>query len=87
MGVSSPRNWSGGVGVDIVVGEVAGAVTMKQSVASLKLDGTISVVGFVGGEADGAEVPDLLDPWLKHYTARGISVGSRQQMERHVPRH
>ncbi|RFU80372.1 alcohol dehydrogenase [Trichoderma arundinaceum] len=71
---------TGGVGVDLVV-EVAGAATMKQSVTSLKLDGIISVVGFVGGEANGAEVPNLLDPWLKHYTVRGISVGSRQQME------
>lgn len=23
----------------------------------------------------------MLDPWLKHYTVRGISVGSRAQME------
>lgn len=74
------KGLTGGVGIDLVV-EVAGAVTMRQSVASLKLDGLISVVGFVGGEANGAEVPNLLDPWLKHYTVRGISVGSRQQME------
>ncbi|PTB34828.1 uncharacterized protein TrAFT101_008144 [Trichoderma asperellum] len=71
---------TGGIGVHLVV-EVAGALTMKQSVASLKLDGIISIVGFVGGEGNGADVPNLLDPWLKHYTARGISVGSRQQME------
>lgn len=71
---------TGGIGVDLIV-EVAGAATMKQSVASLKPDGTISVVGFVGGEAKGADVPNLLDPWLKHYTARGISVGSRLLME------
>lgn len=74
------KELTGGIGVDLVV-EVAGASTMKQSVASLKLDGTMSVVGFVGGEGNGAEVPNLLDPWLKHYTVRGISVGSRQQME------
>ncbi|KAL6823648.1 putative alcohol dehydrogenase [Trichoderma camerunense] len=74
------KELTGGIGVDLVV-EVAGALTMKQSVASLKLDGTMSVVGFVGGEGNGAEVPNLLDPWLKHYTVRGISVGSRQQME------
>lgn len=68
-------------GVDLVV-EVAGARTMKQSVASLKMGGVISVVGFVGGEAEqGEDVPNLLDPWLKHYLVRGISVGSRLQME------
>lgn len=74
------KDLTGGIGVDLVV-EVAGAPTMGQSVASLKLDGTMSVVGFVGGEGNGGEVPNLLDPWLKHYTIRGISVGSRQQME------
>ncbi|KAM0263360.1 hypothetical protein ACHAQJ_001216 [Trichoderma viride] len=74
------KQLTGGVGVDLVV-EVAGAATMNQSVASLKPDGTLSVVGFAGGKADGAQVPSLLDPWLKHYTARGIAVGSRAQME------
>lgn len=81
------QNWgekakelTGGVGVDLVV-EVAGAATMRQSVASLKLDGTISIVGFAGGDAKGVEVPSLLDPWLKHFTARGISVGNRLLME------
>lgn len=74
------KSLTGGIGVDVVV-EVAGAATMQQSVASLRLDGTMSVVGFVGGEGKGAEVPNLLDPWLKHYTVRGISVGSRLQME------
>jgi NADPH:quinone reductase-like Zn-dependent oxidoreductase len=74
------KQLTGGAGVDLVV-EVAGEATMKQSVASLKLDGTMSVVGFAGGQVDGAQVPNLLDPWLKHYTVRGISVGNRQQME------
>lgn len=71
---------TGGVGVDLVV-EVVGAATLRQSVASLRLDATISIVGFAGGEAKGADVPNLLDPWLKHYTARGISVGNRLLME------
>ncbi|KAK3177291.1 hypothetical protein K4F52_009901 [Lecanicillium sp. MT-2017a] len=71
---------TGGIGVDLVV-EVVGAATLKQSVSSLKLDATVSVVGFAGGDAEGSQVPNLLDPWLKHYTVRGISVGSRLQME------
>lgn len=74
------KRLTGGIGVDLVV-EVAGAATMQQSVASLKLDGTISVVGFVGGDAKEQEVPTLLDAWIKHYTVRGISVGSLAQME------
>ncbi|KAJ8100806.1 zinc-binding oxidoreductase [Lipomyces tetrasporus] len=71
---------TGGVGVELVV-EVAGAATMRQSAASLKPDGTMSVVGFVGGEDKTAEIPTLLDTWLNYYTARGIAVGSRLQME------
>lgn len=74
------KELTGGVGVDLVV-EVAGAATMAQSVASVKLDGIISVVGFVGGDQKTKEMPNLLDVWLKHYTARGIAVGSRLQME------
>jgi len=52
---------------------------MKQSVASIKLDGVISVIGFIGGEAK--ELPTLLDCWINLFTARGIWVGSRLQME------
>lgn len=77
---SKAKELAGGIGVDLVV-EVAGAATMQQSVASLKLDGTLSVVGFVGGDAKGQEIPNLLDAWIKHYTVRGISVGSLAQME------
>lgn len=69
---------TGGGGVDLVV-EVAGPATMKQSAASVKLDGIISVVGFVGGE--DKEMPSLLDCWINLFTARGLWVGSRLQME------
>lgn len=70
-----------GVGVDHVV-EVAGGATLKQSVESVRIDGTIAVVGFVGGtESGGQEVPSLLDAWLRNFTARGVWTGSRQHME------
>jgi len=71
------KELTGGVGVDVVV-EVAGATTMNQSAAGVKLDGLISVVGFVGGE--GKAMPTLLDTWLSLFTARGLWVGSRAQM-------
>lgn len=73
------KELTGGVGVDVVV-EVVGASTMSQSAQSVKLDGLISVVGFVGGEGKGA-MPTLLDTWLSLFTARGLWVGSRLQME------
>jgi NADPH:quinone reductase-like Zn-dependent oxidoreductase len=73
------KELTGGVGVDVVV-EVAGPSTMHQSIESVKLDGLISVVGFVGGET-GKQLPTLLDTWMKLFTARGLWVGSRAQME------
>ena len=77
---STAKEMTGGAGVDIVV-DVAGPPTLAQSAASLKLDGSISVVGFVGGEGKGPEMPSLLDCWINLFTARGIWVGSRLQME------
>lgn len=70
---------TGGTGVDMVV-EVAGPPSLAQSAAAVKLDGTITVIGFVGG-SEGVDVPTLLDTWMSLYTARGIWVGSRMQME------
>ncbi|KAK7429467.1 hypothetical protein QQZ08_004059 [Neonectria magnoliae] len=74
---SVAKELTGGVGVDLVV-EVAGT-SMKQSIASVKLDGTVSIVGSIGG--DVMEQPGLLDCWLSLYTARGVWVGNRLQME------
>ncbi|KAL3488244.1 zinc-binding dehydrogenase [Aspergillus germanicus] len=81
------KELTGGTGVDLVV-EVAGPTTLRQSAESLKLDGQISVVGFIGGQGDGSghgnaqtQVPSLLETWLNLYTARGVWVGSREQME------
>ncbi|KAK1149639.1 hypothetical protein N8T08_005191 [Aspergillus melleus] len=75
---SLAKELTGGIGVDLVV-EVAGGSTLRESVASLKLDGLISVVGAVGGQ--GKEIPNLLDTWLNLFTARGVWVGNRLQME------
>ena len=67
------------LGADHVV-EVAGPTSIAQSVASLKLDGTLSVIGSVGG-GDGKEVPNLIACWMHLFTARGVWVGNRMQME------
>ncbi|KAL0931461.1 putative alcohol dehydrogenase [Colletotrichum truncatum] len=73
------KNLTGGVGVDWVV-DVAGSSTLRQSVASIRLDGVISTVGIAGGDAQQT-IPNLLDTWLNLFTARGVWVGSRLQME------
>lgn len=75
------RELTGGEGVDLVV-EVAGPASVKQSVAAVKLDGVITIVGSVGG--GGGEVkdmPGLFDCWMKLFTTRGVWVGNRLQME------
>ncbi|KAH9907388.1 zinc-binding dehydrogenase [Xylariomycetidae sp. FL2044] len=73
------KEMTGGVGVDYVV-EVAGT-SMDQSVASLKMDGTILVVGAVGDADKPKRVPTLLDSWMGLFTVRGVWCGNRMQME------
>ncbi|KAJ4211130.1 hypothetical protein NW759_012881 [Fusarium solani] len=72
------KELTGGVGVDHVV-EVAGPASIKQSYNSIKLDGIITIIGFVGGV--GEEQPGSLDNLTHLCTTRGILVGSRVQME------
>lgn len=75
------KELTGGVGVDFVV-DVAGRVTLGESVDALALDGVVCVVGFAGGEGGGeVVVPSVLDCWVRLFTARGVWVGSRTQME------
>ncbi|PYH48171.1 zinc-dependent alcohol dehydrogenase family protein [Aspergillus saccharolyticus JOP 1030-1] len=74
------KELTGGCGVDLVV-DTAGPATLRESAASVKLDGTIAVIGIAGGNSEGQEMPSLLEAWLNLYTARGVWVGSRVQME------
>ncbi|KAI1103591.1 NAD(P)-binding protein [Jackrogersella minutella] len=77
---SKAKELTGGVGVDYVV-DVAGPATMAQSVASIKLDGVLVVMGAVGASGETKEMPDLLSCWMNQFTARGIWAGTRLQME------
>ena len=72
------KGLTGGTGVDMVI-EVVGGESMRQSVESVKLDGTIAVVGAVSGEVAGG--PTLMEPWINLFTVRGVWIGSRLQME------
>ncbi|KAI3325735.1 zinc-binding oxidoreductase [Xylariaceae sp. AK1471] len=74
------KKMMGGVGVDHVI-EVGGADTLKHSVKAIKYEGIISIIGFLGG----AKAESTLIECLTHlFTARGVYVGSRQQMEEMV---
>jgi NADPH:quinone reductase-like Zn-dependent oxidoreductase len=67
-----------GAGVEHVV-EVGGPKTLKQSLKAIKMDGVISIIGFVGGwEKDQ---PSFLDCLSNLCTVRGLLVGSRLQFE------
>ncbi|EJP69648.1 Zinc-type alcohol dehydrogenase-like protein [Beauveria bassiana] len=72
------RKITGGVGVDHIV-EVIGPSSMAQGLQAIKIGGVISIIGFVGGEAQVQ--PGFLDCLMNLCTARGLMVGSRAQME------
>lgn len=74
------KKLTGGEGVDFVV-DVAGPTTLRQSVSSVRMDGVIDIIGFVGGGGLDSAMPSLLECWSNLFTARGLWVGSRQQME------
>ncbi|KAH6676614.1 hypothetical protein B0J14DRAFT_560903 [Halenospora varia] len=69
----------GGEGVDHVL-EVGGPATMKQSLNAIKIDGVISIIGFLGG-VRGEDAPGFLDCLMKICTVRGLLVGNRVQFE------
>ncbi|ROT39584.1 putative alcohol dehydrogenase [Sodiomyces alkalinus F11] len=67
----------GGRGFDFVV-DIGGNATLAQSLAAVRTDGIVLVVGLAGGEAE--PVP-LLGALLHACTARGLLLGSRRQFE------
>ncbi|KAI0189544.1 hypothetical protein EV127DRAFT_341001 [Xylaria flabelliformis] len=71
------RKLTGGAGVDFVI-EVGGSGTLQQSLKAIKYEGIISIIGFLGGVKAEATLIDCL---TNICTARGVYVGSRQQME------
>ncbi|OHE90383.1 zinc-binding dehydrogenase [Colletotrichum orchidophilum] len=74
------KRLTGGVGVDLVV-EVAGPTTLRESLISCRLDGSIITTGFAGGNPAGHDMPTFLDSWLSLVTVRGVWCGSRLQLE------
>ena len=77
-GVMAKMATTDGQGVAHVV-EVGGPQTMAQSLEAVKIDGIITIIGFV---AKGNEPqPSFLECLSKGCTARGLLVGSRDQFE------
>ena len=67
----------GNTGIDHII-EIGGPTTMAQSLKATKPEGVITVIGFLGGQAQG---PSTLEALTSTCTIRGIVVGSRQQFE------
>ncbi|KAF2744186.1 alcohol dehydrogenase [Sporormia fimetaria CBS 119925] len=68
----------GGIGVGHIV-EVGGPTTMAQSLKAVKIDGVISIIGFLGGMSK--DQPTFLECLNNICTVRGALVGSRLQFE------
>jgi len=68
-----------GEGVNHIV-EVGGPATMTQSLKAIKIDGVISIIGFVGG-APSKDQPTYMDCLTNVCTVRGLLVGNRVQFE------
>ncbi|KAK3485176.1 uncharacterized protein B0T23DRAFT_432779 [Neurospora hispaniola] len=64
-------------GVDHII-EVGGAGTLGQSMAAIKYEGIISIIGFLGGVQPKESILETLS---RICTVRGVYVGSRQLME------
>ncbi|PVH69573.1 zinc-binding alcohol dehydrogenase-like protein [Cadophora sp. DSE1049] len=65
-------------GVDHVI-EIGGGGTMAQSIKSIRIDGTINVIGWLS-KTDEKE-PSFLETVSKVFTVRGMFVGSRAMFE------
>ncbi|KAE9969224.1 hypothetical protein BLS_005443 [Venturia inaequalis] len=77
-GETAKKLTADGQGVTHII-EVGGPTTMKQSLAAIRIDGVISIIGFVGGMTK--EQPSFLDCLINICTVRGVLVGSRLQFE------
>ena len=67
----------GGEGVDHIL-EVGGTKSLEQALKAIKMEGVISLIGFVGGTEGG---PSIMSPLLNVCTIRGVLVGSRAMFE------
>lgn len=77
-GEQAKKATTDGEGVMHVV-EVGGPQTMAQSIKSVRIDGVITIIGFVA-KGNGPQ-PSFIDTLAAGCTTRGLLVGSREQFE------
>ena len=71
------RELTGGTGVDLVV-EVGGAGTLEQSLRSVRIGGTICLMGVLAGNTLELPLPLI---FMQRLRLQGILVGSREDFE------
>ncbi|KAK5062852.1 hypothetical protein LTR84_004927 [Exophiala bonariae] len=76
-GVVARKLSPGGQGVDHIV-EVGGNSTIQQSFRAIKIEGVISMIGFLGGK-DAATSANFIDCLTTLCILRGVNVGSKEQ--------
>lgn len=59
--------------------EIGGPSTLSQSFKAIKMDGVISIIGFMGGYSKNQ--PSFVECLRNICTTRGVLAGSRQQFE------
>ncbi|KAF7349034.1 Alcohol dehydrogenase superfamily protein [Mycena venus] len=69
---------TGGVGVDRVI-EVAGNATLGRSINSVRLGGSIDIIGVIGGPSDAGPVDIVIPTIFRSLKIRGLYVGSVPQ--------
>ncbi|KAJ7082693.1 alcohol dehydrogenase superfamily protein [Mycena belliarum] len=69
---------TGGVGADRVI-EVAGNATLQRSINSVKLGGSIDIIGLLGGAGDVPPVDIIVPTIFRSLKIRGLYVGSVPQ--------
>lgn len=68
-----------GEGIDHII-DVGGPKTIQHSFDAIRMDGVISIIGFLGGRK-GEDEPSSLECLPKQCIMRGLLVGSRAQFE------
>ncbi|MBW8877018.1 MAG: NAD(P)-dependent alcohol dehydrogenase [Acidobacteria bacterium] len=71
------KELAGGAGVDLVV-EVGGAGTLKQSLQSVRMGGTIALLGVLAGNTAEISLPLI---FMQNVRVQGILVGPRESFE------
>ena len=72
------RDISGGEGVHHII-EVGGNATLAQSLDAVRLEGVVSLIGFLGGNDKPSDMPGARELLTSLALIRGVNVGSKAQ--------